>query len=127
MSVLSKCFTRVVLRDWRRAFVCLVLSAFVAQSVITQVHVHWAAADSSSVLADASAALHAAGGGSPVKGDQNNCPICHAASVAGAISVPVSPALWVPSLSTLTKPRDERTIVVERFAAHWRSRAPPSV
>jgi hypothetical protein len=127
MSVLSRCFTRTVLRDWRRAFVCLVLSAFVAQSLITQAHVHWAAVDSGSVLADASAALQPAGGGSPVKGDQNTCLVCHAASVAGAISMPTSPALWVPSLSTLTKPRDERTIVVERFAAHWRSRAPPAV
>jgi hypothetical protein len=127
MSVLSRCFTTMVPRDWRRAFVCLVLSAFVAQSLATQGHMHWAVADADSVVADALGAGHAPGGGSPVKGDQNNCPVCHATSIAGAIAVPSAPALWVPSLSTLIKPRDEREIVVERFAAHWRSRAPPAV
>ncbi len=114
-----------MLRNWRLAFVCLVLAAFVGQAVLTQGHFHWAA-DAGSVLADASGA-HAPGEKQPIKGDQSNCPLCHAAAVAGAISVPTAPALWVPSLSTLSKPRDERAIVVERFSAHWRSRAPPAV
>src|SRR5262245_11456491 len=113
-------------RDWCRAFVCLVLATFLAPSLIAQGHFHW---NSSGLerLASAAGDLHTPDGKGPIKGDQSKCPICHAASVAGALAVPNAPALRVPALSTLIKPRDERAIVVERFAAHWRSRAPPAV
>jgi hypothetical protein len=117
----------LTLRDWRQAFVALVLAAFVAQGILTQSHWHLASGDTTLAAFDASADADHRAPKAPVKGDQNNCPICHAASIAGAFFASAAPMLRVPSLSTLFKPRDERVIVVERFAGHWRSRAPPLV
>ena len=116
----------LTLRDWRQAFVALVLAAFVAQGLVTQGHWHTASGDGALLLSDASAGDHPAPK-TPIKGDQNNCPICHAASIASAFFASAAPILRVPSLSTLARPRDERSVVVERFAVHWRSRAPPLV
>jgi len=115
------------MRDWRQAFVALVLTAFVAQGLITQSHRHAASGDAALALADVSDGAGHPAPKAPLKGDQSNCPICHAASIAGAFFASAGPVLRVPSLSALVRPRDERTIVVERFAVHWRSRAPPLV
>ncbi len=115
------------MRDWRQAFVALVLAAFVAQGLITQSHRHAASTDTALAFADASDDTDRPAPKAPIKDDQSNCPICHAASVAGAFFASTGPVLRVPSLSALVKPRDERAVVVERFAVHWRSRAPPLV
>ncbi len=112
-------------RDWRQAFVALVLAAFVAQSALTQGHWHTAAGEPAFASSDVSPA--SGHPGKPIKGDQTNCPICHAASVAGAFFASTAPALRVPPLGTRAGPRDERAVVVERFVAHWLSRAPPAV
>lgn len=109
----------------RRVAVYVLLAAFAAQGLLTQGHRHFA--DAGAAVAGLSVAVDKTTGKQPLKGDQSNCPICHAASVAGAFFAPTASALWVPSLGALVKPRDERVVVVERFAIHWRSRAPPQV
>lgn len=109
----------------RRVAVYVLLAAFAAQGLLTQGHRHFA--DAGAAGSGLSVAFDQTTSKQPIKGDQSSCPICHAASVAGAFFVPAVAVLRVPSLSTLVKPRDERVIVVERFAVHWRSRAPPQV
>ncbi len=116
-----------------RALVHVVLAAFIVQGFVTQGHMHWGGAgqEFAAVASHAGAATtDATKAGSkqtPANRDHSNCPICHAASVAGAMFASAAPILRVPSLSTLVPERDERSIVVERFTAAWRSRAPPSV
>lgn len=116
-----------------RALVYAVLIAFVAQGVIAQSHFHVGGAGG--VGAFAHGVLGDAAPASPGKSDSKqaprgahtNCLLCHAASLAGAYFASAAPILRVPALSTLFVPRDERRIVVERFAVHWQSRAPPSL
>jgi len=115
-----------------RAFVHVLLVAFVLQGVATQGHAHWATAGGKvlsaiAFQADAPSSASKTGSKQTPAGDHSNCPICHAASIAGAAFASSAPVLHVPSLSALLPERDERRIVVERFAAAWRSRAPPSV
>ena len=118
-----------------RAFAYFVLCAFVFQGFITHRHMHWnglangLAADAihienGVVLSDLSAP---ASKQLPAGHDESKCPIYHAAAVAGCFLVATAPILRIPPLSTLALRRDERSIVVERFTAAWRSRAPPSV
>jgi len=112
----------------RRVLVCVVLAAFVAQGIVTQSHAHWGGLGQN-LLASS---LQVAGGAAdpkqtPVKRGDANCPICHAVSIAGAFFAAASPILRLPSLSTIVLPRVERSVVVARFAAAWRSRAPPLV
>lgn len=107
----------------RRVAFYILLAAFAAQGLLTQGHRHFADAR----VAVSGLAVDQTTGKQPIKADQSNCPICHAASVAGAFFAPTASALWVPSLGALVKPRDERVVIVERFAVHWRSRAPPQV
>ena len=116
-----------------RALAYVVLAAFVLQGMVTQNHLHGAFAApafSSDVHQDGVALADAGKAGStqlPAGEHDRNCPICQAASIAGAAFASSAPILRVPSLSTLFVARDERTIVVERFVAAWRSRAPPLV
>lgn len=118
-----------------RVFVYFVLCAFVFQGFITHRHMHWGdSADRPS--ADA---FHVENGVAlpdlsmpaskqlPAGHDESKCPIYHAAAVAGCFLAATTPILRIPPLSTLALQRDERSIVVERFTAAWRSRAPPSV
>lgn len=119
----------------RPALVYLVLTAFVLQGLVTQSHMHFAAAAQQKSMAAAqltSSATLGVTAKSPVKQtpgerDDSNCPICHAASIAGAMFASAAPMLRVPSLSSLVPYVDERSVLVERFTAAWRSRAPPSL
>jgi hypothetical protein len=103
----------------------------VVQGIVTQGHTHSAAGQAFSadaahglVLADAG---KAGSNQTPSNDHERNCPICQAASIAAVAYAPSAPILRVPALSALFVPRDERGIVVERFVAAWRSRAPPFV
>ncbi|MCE9522487.1 MAG: hypothetical protein K8S25_08670 [Alphaproteobacteria bacterium] len=112
----------------RRAFAMLVLAAFVLQGVITQSHSHSGApAKSVSVVAALGGVADAPAKPSPGDSGDANCPICHAASIAGAAVASAGPELRVPSLSSLVPYLDEHSVLVERFTAAWRSRAPPSL
>jgi hypothetical protein len=108
----------------RRAWVYALICAFVLQGVITQGHFHAfaGAAPHAISLADNGASQSKQ---APGDRDDTKCPICHAASVAGAFFAAAAPILLLPTLDALIPQRHERTIVVERFTAAWRSRAPP--
>jgi hypothetical protein len=111
-----------------RALVYLVLAAFVFQGFLTQTHTHWSnPVQKVSVGGALSDAVKSASKQSPGDRDDGNCPICHAASIAGAMFASAAPMLRVPSLSSLVPYVDEHNVLVERFTAAWRSRAPPSV
>lgn len=104
-----------------RVLLALLLAAFVFQTSILRGHIH---------VASASGALEQAvdshGGGSPKPvHNEADCPLWHASSICGAGLAAVA-ATTVPPLSrTSQATRDERTVFPERFAATWRSRAPP--
>jgi len=118
----------------RRAFAYLVLVTFVLQGFVTQSHMHFGAPAQKAAAGthqSASGAVLGAtqkspGQQSPGGRDDGNCPICHAASIAGAAFASAAPMLRIPSLSSLVPYVDERSILVERFTAAWRSRAPPA-
>jgi hypothetical protein len=122
-------------RRGRGAFVYLVLAAFALQGSVTQSHLHVGALAQQATVAtfQSSPGLSLeATAKAPVKPlpsprDDNNCPICHAASIAGAVFASAAPILRVPSLSSLVPYVDEHAVLVERFTAAWRSRAPPSL
>jgi hypothetical protein len=109
----------------RRVAVYAVLAAFMAQGLLTQSHRHFA--EPGFLVSGISAALDPESDKRPLKSDRNNCPICHVASIAGALVAPTTSILKAPSLGTLIGPRDERVVVAEHFTVHWRSRAPPLV
>lgn len=99
----------------------LLLTAFVFQTSFLRGHIHVESAQGAvHELADAT------GGGSPGPiHNEADCPLWHASSICGAGLIAVA-AMAVPPLSFASKAaRDERTIFPERFAAAWRSRAPP--
>lgn len=115
-----------------RAIVSLVLLAFVLQIAVTRSHFHFGHAldgVSATVATQDAAADLAAGVSKPSEPahDDAQCPFWHAAGVCGAAAVPHSIAVFVPQAARLGIAIDERLIFPERFAAAWRSRAPPSV
>jgi hypothetical protein len=113
-----------------RAFVSLVLLAFVMQIAVTRSHFHFGHAFDSvaaTVAAQDAPADDAAGGSKPSKPshDESNCPLWHAAGVCGAAAPAVSSVLFVAKPMPSRVAVDERRILPERFTAAWRSRAPP--
>jgi|GEM_PF-6225357 hypothetical protein len=113
-----------------RAFVSLVLLAFVMQIAVTRSHFHFGHAFdgvAATVAAQDSPADHAAGGSKPSKPshDESNCPLWHAAGVCGAAAPAVASVLFIAKPMPSRVGIDERRIVPERFTAAWRSRAPP--
>lgn len=105
------------------ALVCLLLAAFVLQIAVTRSHFHLGV---SIGLAKADPAT-----GTPAKfppgHDDAKCPLWQASGVCGS-AIPASAA----DLFALTPPHARaaaraRVDFFKRFAAAWRSRAPPSV
>lgn len=120
---------RRVMRGGRAsAAVCLLLVIFVVQTAVTHSHFHLGAAG---LATTAKADLASDASSKPVKAplghDELNCPLWHTAGVCGAAVAPVAGVFFVPLLGQARAPTDQRAIFVERFAAHWRSRAPPSL
>ncbi|NOT42609.1 MAG: hypothetical protein HOP13_19205 [Alphaproteobacteria bacterium] len=116
------------LRDARSyALVVALLAAFVAQSIVTTAHVHQpgvAATALDSVHADAK--HQAASADTHRSGDAVQCPLCQLAARTGsflAAAHGIVPLVRDAILISFDAP----LIGVERFAAPWRSRAPPSL
>lgn len=114
-----------------QALICLILLAFVLQIAATRAHFHF---DHAFDVAAGTAGVQDAddqdaGGSAPAKPahDETNCPLWHAAGVCGAVAASVASVLFIAQPASSRIAVDERTIVPERFAAAWRSRAPPSV
>lgn len=109
------------------AIACLLLALFVLQGAVARGHFHFGAPG----LATTAKATVADASGKPIKTplghDEANCPLLHAAGIGSTAVAPVATLFFVPPLGHARAPVDERTIFVERFAAHWRSRAPPTV
>jgi hypothetical protein len=110
------------------ALVWLLLAAFVLQTAVMRGHIHVGAdLDAGATLA-ASAADGAGGTEQPRPShDESKCPLWHAAGVCGAIAAADVARLYVPRSQRLSVAADARLIFPERFAAAWRSRAPPAV
>jgi len=110
------------------AAVCLLLALFVLQTAVTHSHFHFGAAGLAKT-AQADPAKDAAGkpAKAPLGHNEANCPLWHAAGICGAAVAPVANLFFVPPLGNARAPVDQRAIFVERFAVHWRSRAPPSL
>lgn len=112
------------------SLVCLLLALFVAQTAVTRSHFHLgAAADGAPALADlAGADLGLGGTKAPLPThDESHCPLWHAAGVCGAVVAADAIAIFAPIVAQLRIGVDARLIFPERFAAAWRSRAPPSL
>lgn len=111
------------------AFVWLILAVFVLQTAVSRSHFH--------IGTDVNGGVALAGdidgldAGAPSQKlpphDESSCPLWHAAGVCGAIAAADAGVLYVPPSARLRVAADERLIFPERFAAAWRSRAPPTV
>ena len=108
------------------AVLCLVLAAFVLQTVATRSHFHLGSATLTIAKLDMSETA-----GKPLKAplghDESNCPLWHAAGICTAAVAASAFVLFVPQFDQARTPVDQRAIHFERFAAHWRSRAPPTL
>lgn len=122
------------LLGWRKAvrgsrataLVCLLLVAFVAQSAVTRGHFHLGLSGGGVQLASVDA-CDAQSDKAPLRHDESHCPLWHAAGVSGAAVAPSAPAIFVPLTVVDIASTDLRAIFPERYAAAWRSRAPPSL
>jgi hypothetical protein len=107
-----------------QSFALLFLAAFAFHVAILRAHIHTGAATGASIdLADQAPAT----GGKPVKHSEADCPLWHASATCGTGLIPTAAALVLPPKLSAEAPRDERNILLERFAAAWRSRAPPTL
>jgi hypothetical protein len=104
-------------------FFLLVLAAFVFQTAVLRAHIHAGTADGSVQLASEEATA-SKGKHSPTH-NEADCPLWHASSNGTAGIVAAATALPAPLSETSRATFDERNIFPERFAAAWRSRAPP--
>jgi hypothetical protein len=113
------------------ALAALVLVAFILQTAVTRGHFHFGSAFATSLSIQANGDVSGETTGKPVKApsghDESNCPLWHAGNICGTAVASVAVALFTPSLASARAPIDQRKIFVERFVAHWRSRAPPSL
>lgn len=106
----------------RLALTLLALFAFTVQSVVTQIHMHGAAAGGT-----ASVALgKALPGKLPPAGDPSNCPICQAIVHAGAFTAPVTAILPLPAFASFAITASVSIAASAQTSSHnWNSRAPP--
>jgi hypothetical protein len=111
------------------AFVWLLLAVFVLQTAVMRGHFHVGGDLDGGATFKAGAADGGAGETKqPLPShDESKCPLWHAAGVCGAIAAADIAHLYVPPSARLRVAADERLIFPERFAAAWRSRAPPTV
>jgi hypothetical protein len=108
------------------AFVCLLLGVFLLQTGVTRGHVHTGLSpDTAAVLALAGDVDGGAKKPLP-KHDESQCPLWHASGICGAAVAPDAVVLHLPAPARFHVAGDERAIFPERFAAAWRSRAPPA-
>jgi hypothetical protein len=112
------------------ALVCLLLVVFVLQGAVTRGHFHLGAAFDAAgpQLAGDVDPGPAGNQKKPLPPhDETHCLLWHAAGVCGAAVAADAAKLFVPASARLRIAVDERPIFPERFAAAWRSRAPPAV
>ena len=102
----------------------LLLAAFVFQTSVLRAHIH--AGSAQSVAHEQTADAGGGGKPSPIH-NEKDCPLWHASSVWGTGLLAVAGSAVAPLSSASRTPLDERTTVPERFAAAWRSRAPPAL
>ena len=110
---------------WWRGVVLVLLAAFVLQTVSLAAHIHAPGTAGAAGISDGEKA--ADGKPAPLKSEQRDCPMCQVSTASSTFFAPAAPALRVPEIFELPQPRDETVVAVERFATHWRSRAPPTV
>jgi hypothetical protein len=112
-----------------RAFVYALLAAFLAQGIAATSHFHAGVGTAGGVEIDhttKAVAQASKDAGSKHKGDTAaKCPLCQAASLSGSV-IAASHSVFLPLLESFFVSHDERIVAVERFAAAWRSRAPPA-
>jgi len=105
----------------RFALTLVALFAFTVQSVVTQIHVHGAAAGNT-----ASVALGKTQPGKLPADDQSNCPICQAIMHAGNFTAPVVAVLPLPAFASFAITASVRIVATAQTSSHsWNSRAPP--
>jgi hypothetical protein len=105
-----------------RVLLVLLLAAFVFQTAVLRAHIH--AGSAQSVAHELTAEACGGGTPSPVH-NEKDCPLWHASSISGTGLIAVATTAIAPLSSTSRASLDERTTAPERFAAAWRSRAPP--
>ena len=108
-----------------RAAVWLVLAAFVLQLTVTQAHFHFNAPQAGSSIAGLDSGFGGKGG--PLPHDKANCLLWHAAGICGAALVGSALAYFVPTNGDTSAPIAPDAPHVERIAAIWQSRAPPTL
>ena len=106
----------------RFALTLVALFAFTVQSVVTQIHVHGAAAGDT-----VSVALGKTQPGKlPPGGDPSNCPICQAVMHAGNFTAPVVAVLPLPAFASFAITASVSVAATAQTSSHsWNSRAPP--
>lgn len=107
-----------------QSLVFALLALFVVQIATLRSHVHVEAAAAAVVELASDASLPPGGKKQPTH-NEANCPLWQASGVCGSILVPVAVTVAAPPTVLVQAPSDQRTIAPERFAAAWRSRAPP--
>lgn len=107
------------------ALICLLLVAFVAQAAATRGHFHLGVPGGLQLATGE--ACDTQPNETPLRHDESHCPLWHAAGVSGAAVAPSAPALFVPRAGVDLASTDLRAVFPERYAAAWRSRAPPSL
>lgn len=107
-----------------QSLVFALLALFVVQIATLRSHMHVGAAVAAVVELSSDASLPLGGKKQPAH-NEADCPLWQASGVCGSILVPVTATVAVPPAVLVQAPSDQRTIAPERFAAAWRSRAPP--
>ncbi len=107
---------------WRRLLVALTLAAFVQQGLVTQAHIHVAAATAPQPVAGT---LGGHGTG-PVRDDPSQCPLCQEFVLAGAYLAPAAIVIPPPALALfhVTRPAPQAPHV-DATSHAWLGRGPP--
>lgn len=107
-----------------QSLVFALLALFVLQIATLRGHVHVGTATTSAVELASNISAPPGGEKQPVH-NEADCPLWQASGACGSILVPVTATVAAPLTVLVQAPSDERKTAPERFAAAWRSRAPP--
>lgn len=113
---------------FRLAIAFVTLLAFIAQTIITQTHIHAAAhAGNASTLSLAANPHSPLPDKSPPGDEQANCPICQGLLHAGAYVTPVVTAVTLLNVATFVSFVTINVTTIGQAQSHaWKSRAPPA-
>jgi len=108
----------------------LALVAFLAQSFITQTHIHLTGSDGHGVLEATAGVSPISGtqkaGHGPSRDDPDHCPLCQAIAYAGHFVTPAPALLSLPALAACAAYLFQIRRIATAHAAHiWQQRAPP--